>query len=422
MVNKFYFIKGGSERYLFDLKNLLETRGYEVIPFAMADEQNFKSNYSSYFVDHINYKFQSRIQKFLKAPKAFARMTYSIHARRKLEQLLSRTRIDVAHLHMIDHQISPSILHALRKFNVPVVQTIHQYKLVCPNYRLYIPQKGEICERCLSGNYFNSVIQRCHKESLFASAMVFLETTIHKWMNIYEKNVDYFIVPSGFMGNKLAQGGIPEKKIKSIYHFIDTKNYPLSWDYENYFVYYGRLSEEKGVFTLLKAMKCLPKANLKIIGDGPLKGDLENYARKNQLINVQFLGMKSGEELKPLVSKAMFVVLPSEWYENSPMVIYESFAMGKPVIGSKTGGITELIRDNVDGLLFEMGNVNELRDCIQYLLTHPQKIVEFGRNGRLRAESEFNPEKHLQEILNLYHSLTDKSIPDKNVTLESSHE
>ena len=212
MINKYYFIKGGSERCLFDLKALLESKGHEVIPFAMADEQNIESKYNSYFVDSINYDFDSKFAKLLSAPKVFGRMTYSLHAKRKIEALLSREKFDIAHLHMIDHQISPSILHSLKKFNIPVVQTVHQYKAVCPNYRMYIPQKGETCERCLSGNYFNAIKQKCHKESLVASAMIAAEMTIHKWMKFYKNYIDTFIVPSKFMGLKLAQGGIPEEK------------------------------------------------------------------------------------------------------------------------------------------------------------------------------------------------------------------
>lgn len=419
MINKYYFIKGGSERCLFDLKALLEAHGHQVIPFAMADDQNVPSKYDSYFVRAIDYEFDSAVMKLLNAPKVFGRMTYSIHAKRKIEELLAKEKFDIAHLHMIDHQISPSILHSLKKFNVPVVQTVHQYKLVCPNYRMYIPQKNEICERCLSGNYFNAIKQRCHKESMFASAMIALETTIHKWMQIYGKGINAFIVPSKFMGLKLAQGGIPEEKIKPIYHFIEAENYPFSTSHEDYFIYLGRLSEEKGLFTLLKAVENLTEAKLKIIGDGPLRADLENFAKERGLKNVEFLGKKLGKGLKDAVSKAMFLVIPSEWYENSPMVIYESFAMGKPIIGAKTGGITELIRHKVDGLLYEMGNVEELRNCIDYMLRHQEEIPKFGQAGRDRVESEFDSETHYQKILDIYHSLLPKSRAEQFVVSEN---
>jgi len=422
MINKYYFIKGGSERCFFDLKALLESKGHEVIPFAMADDQNVESKYDSYFVDSINYDFDSKLNRLLSAPKVFGRMTYSLHAKRKIEELLSKEKFDVAHLHMIEHQISPSILHSLKKFNVPVVQTVHQYKAVCPNYRMYIPQKGEICERCLSGNYFNAVKQRCHKESLLASAMIAAEMTIHKWMKIYKNNIDTFIVPSKFMGLKLAQGGIPEYKIKLIYHFIETDNYPFSLDHEDYFVYLGRLSEEKGLFTLLRAVAKLPEAKLKIIGDGPLRNDLEKFSDERDLKNVEFLGKMFGDDLKKAVSKAMFVVIPSEWYENSPMVIYESFAMGKPLIGAKTGGITELIRHKVDGLLYEMGNVEELAKCIDYMLTHKEIIPKFGEAGRARVKSEFNPESHYEQVLNIYESLIPESNTNGSVKISERSE
>ena len=133
MVNKYYFIKGGSERCLFDLKALLESHGHEVIPFAMADEKNTPSDYNKYFVDAIDYDFKSKFDKILSVPKVFGRMTYSFHAKERIEALLANTKVDIAHLHMIDHQLSPSILHVLKKHDIPVVQTVHQYKLVCPN-------------------------------------------------------------------------------------------------------------------------------------------------------------------------------------------------------------------------------------------------------------------------------------------------
>lgn len=411
MINKYQFVKGGSERYMFDLQELLEKNGHEVIPFGMTDEKNTPSEYNKYFVDAIDYDFKSRLDKILSMPKVFGRMTYSFHAKERLEALLENTKIDIAHLHMIDHQLSPSILHVLKKHNIPVVQTVHQYKLVCPNYRLYVPQKAEPCERCLSGNYFNAVIQRCHKGSLFASAMVAAETAIHKATKIQENNIDYFIVPSGFMGEKLAQGGIPKGKIKPIYHFIESENYPKSFGESDYFVCYGRLSEEKGLFTLLKAVKDLPGAKLKIIGDGPEREKLENFAKENS-INVEFTGKKLGDDLKRLVSKSKFVVLPSEWYENSPMVIYESFAMGKPIIGAKAGGITELIRHEVDGLIFEMRNVEQLRQAIAALLNDHELVKKYGQAGYERVIEEFDPVTHYDKIMALYDNLLERIISE----------
>lgn len=408
MINKYHFVKGGSERYMFDLQELLEKNGHEVIPFGMADEKNIPSDYNKYFVDAIDYDFKSKVDKILSVPKVFGRMTYSFHAKERLEALLKNTKVDIAHLHMIDHQLSPSILHVLKKYNIPVVQTVHQYKLVCPNYRLYVPQKAESCERCLAGNYFNAVIQRCHKGSLFASAMVAVETAIHKAMQIQENNIDYFIVPSGFMGEKLAQGGIPEDKIKPIYHFIESENYPKSFEESDYFVCYGRLSEEKGLFTLLKAIKNLPSAKLKMIGDGPEREKLEDFAKENN-INVEFTGKKLGDELKQLVSKSKFVVLPSEWYENSPMVIYESFAMGKPIVGAKAGGITELIRHEVDGLLFEMRNEKQLRQAIETMLNDHELVKKYGQAGYERVIGEFDPVTHYDKVMELYDNLLQKT-------------
>lgn len=418
MINKYYFIKGGSERYMFELKELLEQHGHEVIPFSMEDSQNEPSEYSPFFVDHIQYEFESSLQKFIQAPKVLGRMIYSLQAKERVEQLISRTRPDIAHIHMIDHQISPSILPVLKKYGIPVVQTVHQYKLVCPNYRMYIPRKAQVCERCLTGGTLNAILQRCHKNSFVASAMVALESAIHRRFKIYQNHIDWFIVPSRFLGKKLIQGGFAPEKIKTIYHFIDCHRYPYNQTFKDYYVFYGRISEEKGLLTLLHSARKLPQLKLKIVGDGPMLPVLMNFVKQNQMEQVEFVGKKHGKELKQIISNAMFVVLPSEWYENSPMVIYESFAMGKPVIGSKIGGITELIRHQKDGLLFTMGNVEELAHRINYLATHPEKIVQFGKAARQRAEHDFNPNKHYQNIMDLYCNLLNLE-PKQNNLVET---
>jgi len=398
MVNKYYFVKGGSERYLFDLKELLEKNGHEIIPFAMKDKNNFQSEYSEYFVDHVDYDVPFSLQKLKEA----ARLVYSFHARKKIEALIETIQPDVAHLHMIDHQISPSILHSLRKHRIPVVQTVHQYKLICPNYRFYIEHENRICEKCLGGKFYQPLFTKCHKNSLAASALIALEAYCHKFLKTYKRNVGLFHTPSAFMKQMLVKGGIDEKKVE--HHFLVTwlDQFPFSPVYEDYFVYLGRLSYEKGVLTLLKAMTQVKRSKLILIGDGPQRASLEEFATENHIHNVEFVGYKNKPEVKELMGHSSFSIIPSEWYENSPLVIYEAFSMGKPVIGAKIGGITEFIEPHKDGLHFTPGDDNQLADSINLLLDNRDKIVEMGNNAREKAEKNFAPEEHYRWITGVY--------------------
>ena len=265
---------------------------------------------------------------------------------------------------------------------------MHQYKLVCPSYLFYIAQKSEICEKCLDGHYWHPIVEKCHKNSRAAGALLALEAYAHRAMKIYD-NIDVFHVPSSFMGSKLAQGGIDPQKIKHLFYTINIDDYPYSPDFDDYFIYYGRLSKEKGLLTLLKAMQGFNKSRLLIVGDGPQRAELEKFVADKELGNVEFLGFKAKEDLRGLVEKAKFVVLPSECYDNSPLTIYEALSMGKASIGSRIGGIPELIDHERNGLLFEPGNSEELREKMEYLLARPELIREFSKEGRQKAEREF---------------------------------
>jgi len=414
MADKFYFIKGGAERYFFELAGLLTARGHEVIPFSMAHERNFPSPYSDCFVDYIDFNPVKTADKIRYGFQSFGRVIYSRQAQKRLSRLIERVRPDVAHLHMIDHQLSPSILPVLKQAGIPVIQTVHTYKHVCPSYRLYHMQKGTICEKCLHGNFYHPLVEKCHKSSFSASLLLVVEEAVHRLLKLYEKGVDIFHVPSRFMGAKLAEGGIDPVKIRHLFYTINLDDYPVRYDSDPYFVYFGRLSAEKGIMTLLKAVKGLKNIKLKIIGDGPLQQQLEDYAGRNQLEGVEFTGRMDGESLKKAVSGARFVVVPSEWYENSPLAIYESMAMGKPVIGSRMGGIPELIEHGRSGYLFKAGDSVELRHWICNAMddaSDRKKLPEMGRYARKKAETMFHHEVHYQKLMRMYDALMEKSLP-----------
>lgn len=398
---------GGSERYYFELKKLLESHGHEVVPFAMQHPRNFDTPYETDFVKNIEFNDLPPLEKLKRAPDIISRVIYSKQAKEAVARLIERVKPDLAHIHMIDHQLSPSILHAFREYGIPVVQTCHQYKLVCPSYLFFIAHKNQICERCIHGNFYNAVFQKCHKNSLAASALVAVESYIHRFAKIYDI-IDIFHAPSRFLGEKLAQGGYSREKIRHCFYTINLENYPYHPDAANYFIYYGRLSEEKGLMTLLKAMCQVPETNLYLVGDGPQRPALEAFAKEKRLQHVRFWGRQEGKALVSLVQQAQFVVMPSECYDNSPLVIYESFSMGKPVIASTMGGMPELVDDGDNGLHFKPGDADALAEKIK-LLWHDRGLgMKMGRAARAKALAEFSPEVHYEKMMSFYEEALSK--------------
>jgi glycosyltransferase involved in cell wall biosynthesis len=297
------------------------------------------------------------------------------------------------------------------KYGIPVIQTVHQYKLVCPNYRLYNPRTETICEKGLSGRFYHPVVERCHKDSVGAGALIAFESFLHRKTRIYEKGIDIFHVPSRFMGEKMRQAGVGDGKIRHLFYTIKVDEFEPQYDPADYLLYFGRLAREKGIVTLLKAMKNVPSARLKVAGDGPMRPEIETFIKENGLQNVELLGKKSGAALASLIRNARFVVVPSEWYDNSPLVIYESFAYGKPVIASQMGGMPELVDHEENGMLFEAGNVEELSSQISRLWVDSGTVVKFGKAGRRKAESEFAPQPHYERLVEWYYELLGGSVP-----------
>ncbi|MFP6583554.1 MAG: glycosyltransferase [Candidatus Hydrogenedentota bacterium] len=384
-VNKFFRVVGGSERYLFECSRMLEEHGHEVAYFSMEHPDNQPCAQSDYFVNPIEYKGTSLGYKLKTLSSTVGKTVYSFESQRKMTALLEAFKPDLVHLHMISHQISPSILPVIRKAGIPIVQTCHEYKLVCPNYKMYIESRNEICERCLGGAYRHAVHNRCIKDSLAGSVLAAGAMYFHKATQIYEKNIDLFLPSSQFMADKFVEAGIPESKLRHVPNYINLEPYQPCYESDGYVLYMGRLSEEKGIATLLKAKALVPELELVIAGTGPLETELRELCAVNDIKNVRLVGYQEGDALKALISKAAFVVIPSEWYENDPLVTLEAFATGKPVIGAQIGGIPERIQEGETGLLFESGNVEALSVCLQKL-SDTSLCREMGENARTYIE------------------------------------
>ncbi len=405
MIDKYHFVMGGAERYMFELSKVLEANGHQVIPFAMKHPDSFETDYEPFFVSNIEYNNHSTLGKAATVFRATGRMIYSFEARQQMERLIEQVQPDIAHLHMIDHQLSPSILYALKKYDIPVIQTVHQYKLVCPNYRLYNPSTGKVCEKCLGGNLLHPLKERCHKGSAVASAMIAVESSLHRLTRIHEKHIDLFHVPSHFMGRKFDEAGVGNGKVRHLFYTINMADFEPHVCQGEYLLYFGRLADEKGILTLLQASKDYPNAPLYIVGDGPQRPELEAYVSKHTLGNVKFLGLKSGEELESLVKNARVIIVPSEWYDNSPLVIYESFAYGKPVICSRMGGMPELVDHNENGFHFDAGEAQQLTELMARIWEKPELAVQFGKAARQKAENEFDPQVHYETMFDWYQEL-----------------
>lgn len=404
MVNKFFYIKGGSETYYFSLKKLLEKNGHEVIDFSMKDEKNFESEYSKFFVEGIDY---NKKQSIMSKVKAGLKIIYSFEAKRKLEELIKETKPDIAHLHIFQHQLSLSILDVLKKYNIPIVYTAHDLKMICPNYKMLT--HGEICERCKNGKYYNCLKYKCLKDSTLKSAIGMTEAYVNKWRKAYDK-IDYIITPSKFYKDKFIEFGVNPDKVSHIPNFLDTKEVEYDkLDNQDYFLYFGRLSEEKGIMTLIKAMNAI-NATLKVVGTGPLKEEIDNNIKNNNLKNIEVLGFKSGKELNTLVANAKAVVLPSEWYENGPYSAIESLRLKRPLIGSDLGGIPELIDEGENGYVFKHGDVEDLNEKLKKIENLSEDELKVLQDNAYNAFlNNYSENLHYRKIKEIYFQIVQRN-------------
>lgn len=401
--NSFYYVRGGAERCALDLESLLTSKGHEVIFFSMDHPLNLTSPYVKYFVSNIDYPKLLAAVNPGNVVKATERIIFSRETKDKLTHLIKVTQPDLAHLHNIGHELSPSVLYVLSRAGIPIVKTVHDFGLLCPNSSFL--SHGEICERCKGGRFYQVVRRRCKRNSLPASVLAGLGAYTQHWLRMFQSKVDTFIAPSNFMRHKMIEFGFSTDKIVYLPNTIDLARFQPATDSGEYVFYFGRLSYEKGLYTLLEAFAHLPNVTLIIAGEGPLGEDLKVYAQQNQLSNVDFVGYQDGEALHELIRNAAFVVLPSEWYENAPLACYESMAHGRAVIGSNIGGIPELIDEGVTGLLFEPGNFDDLAEKVSFLIDHPALQIEWGQNARYRVETAYHSERYYRSIMALYQQL-----------------
>lgn len=398
-INNYFYRRGGAESVFLDHIDLFAAAGWDVVPFAMEHPDNLPSPWSDYFVSEIEY---GRANGPLTKARQAAKVIFSLEARRKIRAVIGRARPTVAHAHNVYHHISPSIFGALKAEGVPVVMTAHDLKVACPAYKML--SRGHVCERCSGGRIHNVLIQRCVKDSVLVSGLVFMETLVHRSFGLYRNTLDRLVTPSRFYRDKLAEWGWDANRIAYIPNCIDATQFTPRDQEGGYFVYAGRLSPEKGLTTLVRAA-ALSRQRLVLAGSGPEEPTLRRLV-DTLGAEVVFAGYQNKPELKQLIGEALALVLPSEWYENAPISVLEAYALGRPVIGTRIGGIPELVLHGETGILVTPGDATTLAEGLAAIASLPPAArARLGAAGRDWVCREFSPERYRERTTQLYEAI-----------------
>lgn len=398
-INVFNYRKGGSEVVYFSTMELLKQHGNDVVNFALKWPENYPSTYEKYFPES-----KETRTGLLKPVKNIINYFYNREAAKKMEQLIETEHPDLAHVHLIWGQITGSILPVLKRHNIPIVFSIHDYRIVCPAYT-FRNGKGQICEQCHGSSFYHCITNKCSKGSYLLSAMMAAEQYFRNRFFNPAQYIDGLIYVSNF-AKQMHEKYMPAlrgKKNIVLYNLADKIAETPKRKTEKYFLFFGRLSYEKGVKTLLLAFKDLPECSLKIAGTGPLENELKDFTHINNINNVEFLGYKSGKDLTDLVENAHFIIIPSEWYENNPMTIIEGYAAGVPVIGANIGGIPEIIDDGGTGYLFTSADVADLIRTVKKADSLSIDLYSaFQQRALAFAGQHFNTDKYYPHLMDFY--------------------
>lgn len=410
LVNYRYFISGGPEKYMFNIKKMLEDNGHEVIPFSIHSNKNVETEYSKYFVEPIGGRDATYFDEVKKTPKSIwqmlTRSIYSIEVEKAIKKEIREVKPDLVYIIHFVNKLSPSVITGAKKMGIPVVLRLSDYFLLCPRFDFMYQKKT--CEDCLSKGYRSCIKKRCVKGSLFASVIRVFSMKFHSFIHVY-RGVDAFITPSEFLKKKLVANGFDEKKITCIPTFTASKSEVGEPQLGSYGLYFGRITEEKGVETVIKAYEKLPNYELKIMGDDTTEEGLrlKDYVKKRKMQNVEFLGFKGGTELEEVIKGARFTLIPSIWYDNLPNTALESFQYSKPVIASDIGSLPELVVDGVNGFLFDAGNENALIQAIRKL-DDDEIVIRMGAESRKRLETRFAPQAHYGALMKVFNRVCKK--------------
>jgi glycosyltransferase involved in cell wall biosynthesis len=395
-VNTYHHRRGGSDVVYLEHGAMFEALGFDCGWFAMQHPKNEPTPWAEHFIDELEFGHDySAAQKLVMA----AKVVWSWEARAKLARLLDRFPADVAHLHCIYHHHSPAILPLLAERGVPAVMTAHDLKIACPNYKMRTHDGP--CERCREGSVWNVVRHRCVQGSLAASAVVAVESGLHRALGTWQRHLAAIVCPSRFFVDKFVEWGWPRERFVHVPNWVDAERFEPGFEPGGYALYFGRLILDKGLATLLRAAHAA-RLPLKLAGTGPDEAALRALAAGLDA-EVEFLGYRSGAALHDVVRGARCVVLASELFENAPMMVLEAMALGKPVVGARIGGIPEVIDEGGTGWLFESGQVAALAERLAAVKALPDTaLAAMGRAARAQVEQRFSRTRYLQAMLALY--------------------
>lgn len=407
LVNYRFFVSGGPERYYFNIKEILEKNGHEVIPFSIKSSRNKPAGvYEKYFLDIVDdevYFAQSRKKSIRVILKSFSRMFYSLEAKRKFGKLLDDEKPNLVYIMHFHNKISPSIIDAARKRGVPVVHRISDFQYMCPNALFYNDRIG-VCEDCLKGKRLSCVKYKCVMNSSLYSGIKMMAKWMHDVMRVTNK-IDAFVVPSEFTLGKLKEYGIPMGKLHHIPTFFNLKEVNPEVEYKPFFLFVGRIEKQKGLMTLIKAFEGT-EFNLKIIGfsNDMYEEELKKYLKGKQH-NIEFLGRMAFEEIIPYLKSCLCTLVPSEWYDNFPNVVLESFAYKKAVIATDFGSLKYMIDDGETGLKFKYKDIEDLREKISYFSGHPVEARRMGEKAFEQLIEKYSPKIHYGNLMNLFNEI-----------------
>lgn len=406
-INNYNYLKGGSEKVYKVSIELLKERGHDVRYFSIANEKNEEicQGYS------VEVKPWNDAKGILDKVKAVRNFIYNKKVADELDSYLDSFKPDIAHLHIFYGGLSNAVVEILVKHKIPIVQSVHEFRLLCPAYTC-LDSNLEICEQCADTIFKRGCIKkRCIKGSIATSLVAVAECWTRDMFYNYQKKFSAFIMVSQFIRDKhIEYYPQIESKCFQIYNSVDVTHYAQfsvpADQKKDYYLYLGRLSSEKGIGTLIDVFIQNPNLKLKIAGTGPLEEELKKKVEQSGINNVVFLGFVSGENLYQIIAQARYTMVPSEWYENNPLSIIESLALGTPIIGSRIGGIPELIENGKNGFLHESKNKKSLCEVLlkaEHLI--PEEYERQCQYSSKIAHQKFDNDIYYQKLITLYSNI-----------------
>ena len=394
LVNKFHYLRGGSEKYYFELAQLLKSKGHTVGFFSMKHEENITTGDPEYFVEEIDLNTGSKLKAL--------DVIYSQENKRLMAKALEKFKPDIVHINNFQRQLSASIIDAIKEKNIPIVMTAHDLNPICPaSIMLY---NGEVCDDCITKGYAQCIKKKCVKGSTLKSTLGVMDKKYYDIHKVFRK-IDCIISPSEFNKNQLVNGKLKYNEIVALHNFVnesERNDYVLG----DYAFYLGRLSKEKGILNLIEAIGDIPNAKLLIAGDGPERERIEAYISEHKLDGrITLLGYQNQDSIHKYITNSRFVVIPSICNENCPYSVLEAMEIGKPIVASRIGGIPELIADGENGYLYKADDINELKEKLTLLLDDDDKVNRFAQKSRELYESYYSPDSYYNELIKIYNKV-----------------